>query len=131
MDGWNNSHAAQQLHLHRETVRFWRTRFLTAQADLALLEANLADKAAADPKCKPQAELQAYLETLLSDLPRPGAPATFTPEQIALIVAVACEDPALSDLPLSQWSDHELALEVVRRGIVSQISPRSIGRFLK
>jgi hypothetical protein len=46
----------------------------------------------------------------LADAPRPGAPATFTPEQICAIVALACEQPAAeSDLPLSHWSRSELA----------------------
>ena len=31
----------------------------------------------------------------LADLPRPGTPATFTPEQICAIIALACEAPAL------------------------------------
>ncbi|HVC63436.1 MAG TPA: helix-turn-helix domain-containing protein [Acetobacteraceae bacterium] len=44
----------------------------------------------------------------LADAPRPGAPATFTPEQICAIVALACEQPAAeSDLPLSHWSRSE------------------------
>jgi hypothetical protein len=38
----------------------------------------------------------------LADAPRPGIPATFTPEQICAIVPSACEQPAeQSDLPLS------------------------------
>jgi putative transposase len=39
----------------------------------------------------------------LADAPRPGAPATFTPEQICAMVALACEQPAeQSDRPLSR-----------------------------
>src|ERR1019366_2750999 len=52
----------------------------------------------------------------LADAPRPGAPATFAPEQICAIpgtspgTALACERPAeASDLPLSHWSRSELA----------------------
>ena len=60
-----------------------------------------------------------------------GAPASFTPEQICTIMALACEPPEHSDLPLSHWSQSELAREAVRRGIVDSISHGSVGRFLK
>ena len=63
--------------------------------------------------------------------PAAGAPATFAPEQICAIVALACEPPEQSDLPLSHWSQSELAREAVRRGIVDSISHGSVGRFLK
>jgi len=68
----------------------------------------------------------------LDDAPRPGVPATFTPEQICAIVALACEQPAeASDLPLSHWSRSELARCAVERGIVDRISNSSVGRFFK
>ncbi len=131
LDDTTNTEAARELGLHRQTVRNWRSRWLAAQPDLVQAEAQALAQVATDPTLKVEPVLLDYLEQLLTDLPRPGAPATFTPEQIALIVAVACEDPALSDLPLSHWSERELAREVARRGIVAQISPRSVGRFLK
>ena len=95
---------ARQLGVWPKTVRHWRSRWLSGQAEAA---ARLADE------------------------PRPGAPATFTPEQVCAIVALACEPPEKSDLPLSHWSQSELAREAVRRGIVDSISHGSIGRFLK
>ena len=67
----------------------------------------------------------------LEDAPRSGAPATFTPEQVCAIMALACEKPEESHLPLSQWSQSELARETVRRGIVDSISHGSVGRLLK
>ena len=67
----------------------------------------------------------------LTDDPRPGAPATFTPEVICRIVALACEDPETLDLALSHWGQRELARQAVRRGIVDSISHGSVGRFLK
>ena len=68
----------------------------------------------------------------LADAPRPGAPATFTPEQICAIVALACEQPVeAGDLPLSHWSRSELARCAVERGIVERISDSSVGRFFK
>jgi transposase len=67
----------------------------------------------------------------LSDAPRSGAPARITAEQICGIVALACKLPSESGRPLSHWSQQELADEAMRRGIVEQISQRSVGRFLK
>jgi putative transposase len=68
----------------------------------------------------------------LADAPRPGAPATFTPEQICAIVALACEQPSEeSHLPLSHWSRSELARCAIERGIVEGISESSVGRFFK
>jgi hypothetical protein len=46
-------------------------------------------------------------------------------------MALACEPPEQSNLPLSHWSQSELAREAVKRGIVDRISHGSIGRFLK
>ena len=47
-------------------------------------------------------------------------------------MALACEKPdEQSNLPLSHWSQSELAREAVRRGIVDSISHGSVGRILK
>lgn len=67
----------------------------------------------------------------LSDLPRAGAPATYTPEQVCAIVAIACERPEDCERAITHWTQRELADEAVKRGIVSAISPRAIGHFLK
>jgi putative transposase len=73
----------------------------------------------------------ALIEEILDDAPRPGGPATFSPEQIVQIVAVACEPPDKSDRPISHWTARELADEAKKRQIVKSISSRSVGRFLK
>jgi putative transposase len=52
-------------------------------------------------------------------------------EQTCAIVAVACEAPEASGVPLSHWSASDLAREAVKRGLVPAISPRTVGRFLK
>jgi transposase len=45
--------------------------------------------------------LRQLIEQALSDAPRSGAPAIFTPEQVCLLIALACE----TSLPhLSVWS---------------------------
>jgi transposase len=98
---------ARQLGIWPKTVRHWQHRWRTAAEALPVAQR-------------------------LADAPRPGAPATFTPEQICAIVALACEQPAEeSDLPLSHWSRSELARCAVERGIVERISHSSVGRFFK
>ena len=77
------------------------------------------------------ADVTAGVAARLSDAPRSGAPATFTAEVICKIVALSGEDPETLDLPLSHWSQSELARQAVRRGIVGSISHGSVGRFLK
>ena len=46
------------------------------------------------------------------------------------VKAIACELPQESGLPLSRFSGQDLVREVVRRGIVAQISGRTIWRWL-
>ena len=119
-DGLNNQHLADRLGLKPRTVRKWRGRWVAAADRLAAIET------AGDP-----AALHAAVRELLGDATRPGTPATFSPEQVCQIVAVGCEPPAESDRPVTHWTPTELADEVVQRGIVTRISPRSVGRFLK
>ena len=109
-DGWNNLQIARELGVDDETPGHWRRRWLQFQ-EVPLEEVSVAER--------------------LADAPKPGAPAKFTPEQVCQIIALACEQPADSDRPISQWSHRELADEIVRRGIVASISPRHAGRLLK
>lgn len=119
-EGVSNSQIAQHLQMGYETVRRWRDRWHMAQAHLEVIEAT------AKPKLLGQA-----IEVLLTDEKRPGAPETFTFEQFMQIMALACEAPGKSQRPVSSWTPRELADEAAKRGIVKQISPRTVGRFLK
>jgi putative transposase len=109
-DGLNNSEIARELALEPDTVRLWRRRWL-GFAGVAVAEVPVAAR--------------------LADAPRSGTPARITPEQVARIVALACEAPSESGRPVSQWSTTELAAEIMRRGIVDTISPRHAARLLK
>jgi len=112
---------ARDLGLSRISVRLGRDRWLAAADALAQAEEDdLSDQ-----------QLLALIEGILDDAPRPGGPATFSPEQIVQIVAVACEPPGKSGRPISHWTHRELADEVKRRQIVKDIAPRTVGRFLK
>ncbi len=97
---------AKQLGIWRKTAGHWRRRWLNTT---------------------PSAGVAARL----SDAPRCGAPATFTPEVICQIMALACNDPATLEVPVSRWSQSELARQSVALGIVESISHGSVGRFLK
>ena len=109
-EGRNNSEIARELALEPDTVRLWRQRWLRVSG-VALADLPVAAR--------------------LADAPRSGTPARITPEQVARIVALACEAPGESGRPISQWSTTELAAEIVRRGIVARISPRHAARLLK
>ena len=61
----------------------------------------------------------------LTDRPRSGRPATFSPLQRAEIKALACQLPAETGVPLSRWSCSELAHEAVTRGLTTVISASS------
>jgi putative transposase len=118
--GTSNTKITQDLQVDHETVRLWRARWGAALSRLEAIEAT------GKPKLLKQA-----IEVLLADEPRPGAPATFTFEQFMQIMALACEKPEVADRPVSTWTPRELADEAVKRGIVKQISPRTVERFLK
>ena len=118
--GIPNTQIAKQVQVDHETVRRWRERWRAAESRLQAIEATGKQKL-----------LSQTIEALLTDAQRPGAPATFTFEQFMQIMALACETPAESDRPVSSWTLHELAEEAIKRGIVEQISPRTVERFLK
>lgn len=118
--GANNARAGRRAGVTRETARLWRERWAAADEALLAAEAEGDDRA-----------LAAVVAGVLADEPRPGAPATFTPEQWCQIMALACTPPAEAQRPIDHWTPRELADEAVRRGIVPRISPTSVGRFLK
>jgi putative transposase len=109
-DGANNCQIARQLAVSLDMVRRWRERWLACQA------ASLEDLPVAER---------------LTDAPRPGTPVRITDEQVAKIVALACEPPGNTNRPISQWTGREIADEITKRGIVDQISGRHAARLLK
>jgi putative transposase len=115
-----NQLIADNLQIDAQTVRLWRRRWAHASARLRDIEATGDEKV-----------LRAFIGTVLTDAPRSGRPATFTPEQLCHLVAVACESPEASGRPVSHWTPRELTEEVIKRGLVDRISTRSVGRFLK
>ena len=118
--GMNNTHIANKLEVSRNTVRLWRERWHASQHHLSAVEK-------AEPSDK---ELGSHIGVVLSDRPRTGRPCKFSQEQFVRIVAIACEDPALSERPISHWTARELADEAVLRNIVPSISVRTVQRLL-
>ena len=106
VEGIGVRESARELGVWPKTARYWRKRWRQA-----------------DDKCS--------VCERLADAPRSGAPPTYTPEQICAVVAMTCEKPSDSERPISQWSQREIADEAIRRGLVPNISQRSVGRFLK
>jgi putative transposase len=118
--GDQNAPIGRQVGVTRETSRLWRRRWRERRE--ALLAAEVEGGEAA---------LEAVVRGVLADEPRSGAPATFGPEHVCQIVALACEPPEASGRPITHWTPRELAAEAVQRGIVPGISPSSVGRFVK
>jgi len=116
--GERNDPLAARLACSPNTIRRWRARWAHAQPDLASVDHD-------------EALLHPLIAEVLADAPRPGVPPTFTAEQIIQIINLACTSPTESGRPVDAWTPRALAAEAAKRQIVTSISPRSVGRFLK
>ena len=96
---------ARELQVGRATVQRWRKRWRASEG-------------------------QPFAERLC-DAPRSGTPATFEPEQICQIIALACEPPSQSGWAFTHWTHEALATAASEGGIVASISAHSVGRFLR
>lgn len=74
--------------------------------------------------------LENLIGFVLGDASRSGAPARFTPEQVARIIQLACTPPSSLGLPLERWSIRELTAAIIRNGIVNSISSSTVHRIL-
>lgn len=117
--GMLNGEIALHVGLNRQQVGLWRQRWRDSWDALCVWE------------CTEPHRLREAIFDVLADTPRPGAPATFTAEQVSRIVALACEPPKLSGRPIDHWTLRELRDEAVKRNIVTGISASRIGRFLQ
>lgn len=109
-EGKSNSQITRELLLSRDMVLKWRQRWVDLQP-IALSDLSIEER--------------------LEDLPRPGKPTRITTDQVCQIQQMACEKPEESGRPVTHWTNRELADEVMKRGIVTQISPRHAARLLK
>ena len=65
----------------------------------------------------------------LEDLPRPGRPRVISEADRAAVVALACQLPADTGVPLSRWTGPELAAELLAQGLVSE--PMAVSSLLR
>ena len=109
-EGKSNSQIMREQKLSRDMVRQWRQRWVDLQP-IALSDLGIEER--------------------LEELPRPGKPARITADQVCHIQQLACEKPEEGERPISHWTGREIADEMVKRGIVEQISVRHAARLLK
>src|ERR1700677_1824905 len=98
--GRDNARIAADLRVTADTVRKWRGRFAAR---------GLAG---------------------LADLPRSGRPRRLSEVTRAAVVALACQLPAATRVPLSRWTGPELLAEVARAGAAEELSASSVLRIL-
>ena len=98
--GQASARIAADLHVSADTVRKWRGRFAARGLDG------------------------------LKDLPRSGRPRRISALERAAVVALACQLPAATGVPLSRWTAPELAAELTSQGLASPISSSSVLRIL-
>ena len=120
-EGVSNVEQGEILDVDRQRVRRWRRRWASQEAALQ----------AAEAKADTEKELEARITDVLSDGYRSGAPQKFSAEQVAQVLALACEPPKESGLPVSHWTPADLTRELRKRRVFESISPRSVDRFLK
>jgi transposase len=117
--GMFNGAIGEQIGLWRKQVGLWRRRWQQSFDALVAIECR-----------ESQAALRRAIEDVLGDAPRRGSSGKFTPEQVTLVLAVACEPAGQSGRPIDTWTGRELADELIRRGIVPSISTSQINRYL-
>jgi transposase len=98
--GRDNAWIAADLRVTVDTVRKWRGRFAIR---------GLAG---------------------LADLPRCGRPRRISELTRAAVVALACQLPAATGVPLSRWTGPELLAEITRAGAGDALSVSSVLRIL-
>jgi putative transposase len=107
-EGKRNAEIARDLEVSVDMARSWRGRWIGLQP-VPLTELSIGER--------------------FEDMARPGRPSEITAEQTCQMVAMACEQPKAHQF--SHWTGREIAEEVMRRGIVPQISARHAARVLK
>ena len=98
--GRDNARIAADLRITADTVRKWRGRFAAR---------GLAG---------------------LADLSRCGRPRRISELTRAAVVALACQLPAATGVPLSRWTGPELLAEITRAGAAEELSVSSVLRIL-
>jgi putative transposase len=117
--GSNNSEILRAMDIDAKQVRRWRNRYFDNQEHLSRIERETPHK------------IRSAIINILSDTQRSGGPPKFKDDQVAAIIAMACESPEKFDLPVSHWTPGIKRKKAIELGIVEEISVRQVGRFLK
>jgi transposase len=123
--GESQTQIAFDLKLDYETVRLWRSRWISNYETLVQYEQGFEGGGVPDHK------LLKKMLLLLSDAPRKGAPRTFTDTQVDSLVALACESPMDYGLIRANWTHETLAEVAVSKGLFQTIAARTVGKLLK
>jgi transposase len=115
-----NVRIAELLNVGRHCVGRWRRRW--QESFDALLSIELTE---------PRAVLERAIVDTLRDAHRSGSPGKFSGEQIAQLIAIACEDPRESGRPVEEWTGAELADEMQKRSVVDSLSASWVNELLR
>jgi hypothetical protein len=115
-----NIQIQRQYGIEAHRVSQWRTRFYEFHELWKQL----------DPSLRPPMN-DKLIRSWLADKSGRGRKPTITPEQRAMILAVACEPPSQSGYPNTHWTNRLLTAEVIQRGIVDDIAFQTVWSFLK
>lgn len=120
--GLSHVEQGRRLGIDRQRSRRWTVRWSLANERLtmAATESETSDR-----------QVEKMVFAVLADERRSGTPPKFTAEQLTRLIALACERPEASNIPVNRLTPTELAREAVKRGIVESISPRHLDRVLK
>lgn len=124
-EGKSNSWVSGHLGISLNTVKSWRSRWVSQYSSLLDYEKGGQGEGVNDT------ELLGAMLAVLSDLPRSGVPARITLAQKQQIVALACEKPDTYGVQMTDWSHEMLVKVVIAQGIVDTISRRHLGGILK
>ena len=118
------SHVEQgdALGIDRQRSRRWTKRWMKENDRLSM---------AASEEDTTDRQVEKMVLAVLADARRSGTPPKFTAEQMVRLIALACERPEASGIPVNRLTPAELAREAVKRGIVESISPRHLDRIMK
>ena len=117
-DGVTIKEISKQVNLSRNNVAHWRKKFI--EHNDVLLQIAESDRKL----------LKKKLVSILSDLPRSGAPSTFSTVQKAQIIKLACNHPRDYGYMDSQWNLKLLCRVAIEQKICGNISPSTIYRIL-
>lgn len=118
-EGKRNEEIETLVSLGRDQVGVWRRRWQAAFEQLTIIEGM-----------EGLPPLRKAIENVLHDEQRAGAPPTFTPEQLTMIFAIACEAVEESGRPVARWTQKEIIAEAVSRGILPSMSTSQLSVLL-